>query len=154
MDESIEGRNASQDYESIRVNKFLHIHVHISHVCMCACVRMCVRLEQYFLAYLLPKNSILREGIDVLIGRLNQAGLSGLWNHRTTRHVITKKKMRTERKRGPPVQGDLDGFVAFNLSDVQSSFYTLMIGLSLSAMAFLYEFRGGKSNADSTLIIR
>ncbi|XP_072757068.1 uncharacterized protein [Anoplolepis gracilipes] len=92
----------------------------------------------FFLSYLLPKNSILQEGINMWIGRLNQAGLTFLWSKKTIYYLTIQKKALNKQRPTVQGKGTLD-FVPFNLSDVQSSFYMLLIGLSVSAIVFLHE---------------
>ncbi|EZA50867.1 hypothetical protein DMN91_011411 [Ooceraea biroi] len=112
---------------------------------------------EYYLSYLLPKNSILHERINTLIGRLNQAGLPSFWNRRIIQAFVTQKRLN---KQNELVQNEKEtnGFVPFNLSDVQSSFYMLLIGLLISTIVFLHEkgwlkaslLRTGKSSYKST----
>ncbi|XP_032683151.1 uncharacterized protein LOC116849771 isoform X2 [Odontomachus brunneus] len=88
----------------------------------------------YYLSYLLPRNSILRDRVNALIGQLNQAGLPTLWTSRTIQRTVMKKKLLAKRS-----ENEADRFVAFSLSDLQTSFYTLLVGLSLSAIVFFHE---------------
>lgn len=63
-----------------------------------------------------------------------------------------KKKLLAKRS-----ENEADRFVAFSLSDLQTSFYTLLVGLSLSAIVFFHEkgwlkapsLRSGKLNSKS-----
>ncbi|XP_014489479.1 PREDICTED: uncharacterized protein LOC106752352 [Dinoponera quadriceps] len=106
----------------------------------------------YYLSYLLPRNSILREKINTLIARLNQAGLPTLWTSRTIQRTVVKKKLLAKRQ-----ENKADRFVAFSLSDLQTSFFTLLVGLSLSTIVFCHErgwlrallSRSGKSSSES-----
>lgn len=97
-----------------------------------------IHLGTYYLSYLLPRNSILRERINTLIGRLNQAGLPKLWNQHTIQQLILRKRLLTKQNENKKMIKK-DDFVAFKLSDVQTSFYMLLIGLSLSTIIFFHE---------------
>ncbi|KYM93703.1 hypothetical protein ALC62_15689 [Cyphomyrmex costatus] len=92
----------------------------------------------FYLSYLLPKNSIFNEKINTLISQLNQAGLPSLWYQHIVNAFNVRKKLRaketlTQNKK------KTDNFVPFNLADMQSSFYTLLIGLSISTIVFFHE---------------
>ncbi|XP_025157933.1 uncharacterized protein LOC105182887 isoform X2 [Harpegnathos saltator] len=89
----------------------------------------------YYLSYLLPRDSILRDRVNALIARLNQAGLPTLWTSRTIRRIIAKRKLVVKRQS----ESEAKGFVAFSLSDLQTSFFTLLVGLSLSMVVFCHE---------------
>ncbi|XP_067208039.1 uncharacterized protein [Linepithema humile] len=89
----------------------------------------------FYLSYLLPINSILRERLNTLIGRLNQAGLPMLWENHVTAELIASKRLLAKKK----LTHHENGFVPFNLSDVQSSFYMLLMGLSVAIIAFFHE---------------
>ncbi|XP_024869798.1 uncharacterized protein LOC112453325 isoform X2 [Temnothorax curvispinosus] len=93
---------------------------------------------KFYLSYLLPKNSILNEKINALISQLNQAGLPSLWSQHIVHTFIVQKWSLAKEKLTRNGNG-MDGFVPFNLSDVQSSFYMLLIGLSISTIVFLCE---------------
>lgn len=89
----------------------------------------------YYLAYPIRKNSYLLEKIDLLIGRLHQAGLVTLWNNRTVMDLIYQRRKvssRTQSHAG-------NKFVPFNLEDMQTSFYLLIVGLLLSSIVFCDE---------------
>ncbi|XP_029161062.1 uncharacterized protein LOC114932827 [Nylanderia fulva] len=92
----------------------------------------------FFLSYLLPKNSILQEAINVLIGQLNQAGLTLLWSKKDIQSQTVKERALSKEKL---VKNELrtNSFVPFNLSDVQSSFYMLLLGLFISTIVFFHE---------------
>jgi hypothetical protein len=92
----------------------------------------------YYLSYLLPKNSILHERINTLIGRLNQAGLPSFWNKRIIQAFVAQKRLLVKQKLARNKKRT-NGFVPFNLSDVQSAFYMLLIGLLISTIVFFYE---------------
>ncbi|KAL0108841.1 hypothetical protein PUN28_014155 [Cardiocondyla obscurior] len=93
---------------------------------------------KFYLSYLLPKNSILNEKINGLISRMNQAGLPSLWSQHIVhafiirRGSLAKQKIIQNRKK-------MNDFVPFNLSDMQSSFYMLLIGLLISTIVFFCE---------------
>ncbi|XP_036146728.1 uncharacterized protein LOC105834943 [Monomorium pharaonis] len=101
---------------------------------------------KFYVAYLLPKNSILNEKVNTLIIQLNQAGLPLLWNQHIVHAFIIQKKLLAKKKLTQNVK-DKDGFVSFNLSDMQSSFYMLLIGLFISTIVFLHEKRWLKTIA-------
>lgn len=88
----------------------------------------------YHLAYLIARNSYLLDKLNLLIGILNEAVLLALWNNRTIINLINRRR-GTPRKR----KHAKDKFVPFNLEDVQSSFYLLIIGLLLSSIVFCEE---------------
>lgn len=93
---------------------------------------------KFYLSYLMPKNSILKEKINTLIGQLNQAGLPSLWSQHMVHAFIVQKRLLTKEKLTQNKK-EMNGFVPFNLSDVQSSFYMLLIGLSISTIVFFHE---------------
>ncbi|KAL6259301.1 hypothetical protein P5V15_009219 [Pogonomyrmex californicus] len=93
---------------------------------------------KFYLSYLLPKNSILNEKINALINQLNQAGLPSLWNQHIIHAFIVQKRLLTKEKLARDGK-EIDGFVPFNLSDMQSSFYMLLIGLLISTIVFFHE---------------
>lgn len=93
-------------------------------------------LGAFFLSFMLPKNSILQDGINTWIGRMTQAGLTMLWKKQTIQTLVLQQKAKQKKRIAEKKTID---FVPFNLSDVQSSFYMLMIGLSVSAIVFLHE---------------
>jgi len=95
-------------------------------------------LGKFYLSYLLPKNSILNERINTLINQLNQAGLPSLWSQHIVHAFIVQKRSLTNEKLARNGK-EMDDFVPFNLSDVQSSFYVLLIGLSISTIVFFHE---------------
>lgn len=95
-------------------------------------------LGKFYLSYLLPKNSILNERINALISQLNQAGLPSFWSQHIIHAFIVQKRSLTKEKLARNGK-KTDGFVPFNLSDVQSSFYMLLIGLSISTIVFFHE---------------
>ncbi|TGZ54640.1 Glutamate receptor delta-2 subunit [Temnothorax longispinosus] len=95
-------------------------------------------IGKFYLSYLLPKNSILNEKINAVISQLNQAGLPSLWSQHIVHTFIVQKWSLAKEKLTRNGKG-MDGFVPFNLSDVQSSFYMLLIGLSISTIVFLCE---------------
>lgn len=95
-------------------------------------------LGKFYLSYLLPKNSIFNEKINTLISHLNQAGLPSLWSQHIVHAFIVQKRLLTKEKLARNGK-EMDGFVPFNLSDVQSSFYMLLIGLSISTIVFFHE---------------
>ncbi|KAF7419096.1 hypothetical protein HZH68_001749 [Vespula germanica] len=86
-------------------------------------VKECPR--NYYLAYPIPKNSYLLEKLNLLIGRLNQAGLLTLWNNRTIMNFINQRRESSTKQTHAG-----DKFVPFNLEDMQTSFYLLIIGIS------------------------
>lgn len=96
-----------------------------------------------------------------MISRLNEAGLPTLWNGRTIQRIIVEKKLRAREQRARK-ESDNGGFVAFSLSDVQTSFYMLLTGLSLATLVFFRErgwlraplSRDDKSSSRPTLIPR
>ncbi|XP_050450325.1 uncharacterized protein LOC126850903 isoform X2 [Cataglyphis hispanica] len=90
----------------------------------------------FFLSYLLPKNSILQEGINEWISRLNQGGLTLLWSKQNIESI---KKELTKRTTLTTNEKQMSDFVPFNLSDVQSSFYMLLTGQLISAIIFFHE---------------
>jgi len=88
---------------------------------------------------------------------MNEAGLTMLWKKQTIQTLVLQEKAEQKEKKAEKKTID---FVPFNLSDVQSSFYILLIGLSVSAIVFLHEkgwlksrslLRTEKSNSDSTI---
>ncbi|XP_029680584.1 uncharacterized protein LOC115246109 isoform X2 [Formica exsecta] len=93
----------------------------------------------FFLSYLLPKHSILQQGINAWIGRLNQGGLTLLWSKQDIESYTSQQKALTKRKKLTENEKEMSDFVPFSLSDVQSSFYMLLIGLLVSAIVFLHE---------------
>ncbi|XP_018374119.1 PREDICTED: uncharacterized protein LOC108768249 isoform X1 [Trachymyrmex cornetzi] len=93
---------------------------------------------KFYLSYLLPKNSIFNEKVNTLIDHLNQAGLPSLWYQCIVNAFDIRKKLlskeilvRKKKKTG--------SFVPFNLADMQSSFYILLIGLLISTIVFFHE---------------
>ncbi|XP_076284110.1 uncharacterized protein LOC143210803 [Lasioglossum baleicum] len=90
---------------------------------------------KFFLACLLPSNSILRERLNELISRLNEAGLPPFWRTISILRMSAKKELysRTHREFEPRI------FVAFQLSDLQFSFFVLVSGLAVSVIAFFNE---------------
>ncbi|KAG7203008.1 hypothetical protein KM043_010136 [Ampulex compressa] len=90
--------------------------------------------SSYYLSYVLPKNSILRERINVIIGRLNQAGITQLWTIRTLQHFASVMRINIEKERFEGQE-----FVAFKLTDLQTSFCTLGFGWLLSTIVFFHE---------------
>lgn len=99
----------------------------------------------------------MQDGINTWIGRMNQAGLTMLWKKQTIQTRILQEKAQQKKRIAEKKTID---FVPFNLSDVQSSFYMLLIGLSVSAIVFLHEkgwlrsrslLRTKKSNSESTI---
>ncbi|KAI4504573.1 hypothetical protein M0802_000123 [Mischocyttarus mexicanus] len=96
-------------------------------------VKECPR--NYYLAYPIRKNSYLLEKIDLIIGRLHQAGLLTLWNNRTVMDLIYQRRNAPSRMQ---VHAG-DKFVPFNLEDMQTSFYLLIVGLLLSSIVFCDE---------------
>ncbi|XP_043505702.1 uncharacterized protein LOC122526387 [Polistes fuscatus] len=96
-------------------------------------VKECPR--NYYLAYPIRKNSYLLEKIDLLIGRLHQAGLVTLWNNRTVMDLIYQRRKVSSR-----TQAHVGNkFVPFTLEDMQTSFYLLIVGLLLSSIVFCDE---------------
>jgi len=73
-----------------------------------------------------------------LIGRLNQAGLPSFWNKYILQTFVAQKKWLVKRKLVRN-EKETNSFVPFKLSDVQSAFYMLLIGLLLSIIVFFYE---------------
>lgn len=115
-----------------RQESFLSVYATLFNITCVFCVS-----GGYYLAYLFPRQSVLRERINTVIGRLNQAGLPTLWkNNHLTLYMVKKlalKKKKIQRKI------EQDDFVPFDLSDMQSSFYMLLIGLSISTVVFFHE---------------
>lgn len=134
----------------------MHRYAHKLHL-YCTCLYI---LGKFYLSYLLPKNSILNEKINALISQLNQAGLPSLWSqHIVHAFIVQKRSLAKEKLAQNGKEMDGNGFVPFNLSDVQSSFYMLLIGLSISTIVFFHEkgwlkasfVHRGKSSCKSTL---
>ncbi|XP_035731999.1 uncharacterized protein LOC118445986 isoform X3 [Vespa mandarinia] len=95
-------------------------------------VKECPR--NYYLAYPIPRNSYLLEKFNLLIGRLNQGGLLTLWSNRTIMNLINRRRGTPKRQAHAG-----DKFVPFNLEDMQTSFYLLIIGLLISSIVFCDE---------------
>ncbi|XP_046813908.1 uncharacterized protein LOC124422051 isoform X3 [Vespa crabro] len=95
-------------------------------------VKECPR--NYYLAYPIPRNSYLLEKLNLLIGRLNQGGLLTLWSNRTIMNLINRRRGTPKRQAHAG-----DKFVPFNLEDMQTSFYLLIIGLLISSIVFCDE---------------
>ncbi|XP_076656803.1 uncharacterized protein LOC143361352 [Halictus rubicundus] len=90
---------------------------------------------KFFLACLLPSNSIMRERLNEMISRLNEAGLPTFWRTMSILRMSTKKELysRAHSEFAPRI------FVAFHLSDLQFSFFVLASGLAASVVAFFHE---------------
>ncbi|XP_015191550.1 PREDICTED: uncharacterized protein LOC107074543 [Polistes dominula] len=96
-------------------------------------VKECPR--NYYLAYPIRKNSYLLEKIDLLICRLHEAGLVTLWNNRTVMDLLYHGRKASSRTQ---VHAE-NKFVPFNLEDMQTPFYLLIVGLLLSSIVFCDE---------------
>ncbi|XP_043255162.1 uncharacterized protein LOC122398958 [Colletes gigas] len=90
---------------------------------------------QFSLACLLPSNSIFRERINAIIGKLNQAGLPTQWRIHSIREIAVKMKVNIDGHHWHSKHG----FVPFQLNDVQVCFFVLGTGLLSSIIVFFNE---------------
>ncbi|KOC64815.1 hypothetical protein WH47_00318 [Habropoda laboriosa] len=90
---------------------------------------------RFYLACLIPSNSFLRERLNIVIGRLNQAGLPTLWQKTTIQEKALKMKLNIQKDR----KHEKQIFVAFQLCDLQICLFILATGLFSSTVVFFHE---------------
>ncbi|XP_076547413.1 uncharacterized protein LOC117610092 [Osmia lignaria lignaria] len=90
---------------------------------------------KFYLACLLPSNSFLRERINILINRLNQAGLPPLWREVSVLEHALKMKLNL----GKHHNHKNNNFEALRLKDLNVCFVIFAIGQLSSIIVFFYE---------------
>lgn len=92
--------------------------------------------QSYYLAYLMPANSIFLDRFNYIITALREAGIIHFWNDNTIQHSINSKIISTKSGKDQTLEDPKP----FSVHDMQTCFLVLAIGLVVSFIVFIIEW--------------
>ncbi|KAK0178448.1 hypothetical protein PV328_002396 [Microctonus aethiopoides] len=92
--------------------------------------------QSYYLAYLMPANSIFLDRFNYIITALREAGIIHFWNDNTIQHSINSKIVSAKSRKDQTLEDPKP----FSVHDMQTCFLVLAIGLVVSFIVFIIEW--------------